>query len=294
MTTKNPTEAEAIELLDAKFSETPNVPAVRQSAVEQVVTALSDAEWDGVSDGHIGGTVQPRLPRLLLNRKAGQKESGFTDELTGDVFTSSDFVWLGDTTTRAWWPLPFGKGDKEPACRSRDGLTPDPQAPAQQAGWQLPDKAVGDIPASSCAACPNAVWGTEGAPCSQSVEVMIYLLDQQRLSLVRFGGMAVSRVNRYLGALDAHVPRKPPLAYVTHVELEEVETDNGTFLVPRFSVAGEIPRQEATPLIELQRAKLTEWVEQLSADLAEGRTRDDSTATTDRPAWTGDPDEEPF
>lgn len=243
--------------------------AVQPSAVEQVVSALSDSLWDGVPDGHIGGTVVPRLPRVLLNRKVGQKESGFTDELTGEVFTGSDFVWLADTVTRAWWPEPYGKGEKAPACRAADGMTPDPSAPAQQPGWVVPDKGVGQVPTTSCASCANAVWGESGAPCNASVEVMIYLLAQQRLSLVRFGGMAVSRVNKYLGALNAHVPRKPPLAYVTHVELEEVETDNGTFLVPRFSVSGEIPRAEATPLIELQQEKVAEWVEQLRADLTE-------------------------
>lgn len=269
-----------------------NLPATLSAPVERVTTALSDSDWDGVPDGHIGGTVQARLPRVLLNRKVGQKASadqkasGFTDELTGDVFHSADFVWLGDTTTRAYFPLPFGEGDKEPACRSANGLVPDPTSPGQQEGWTVPTRKNGELgkgvkPADACTACPNAQWqGSDGPPCGSAIEVMIYLLDQQRLSLVRFGGMAETRVKRYLGALEAHVPRRPPLAYVTHVELEEVDTPNGTFLVPRFTPIGEIPRSEATSLIELQAAKLTEWVEQLAADLAEGATRDDDARRT--------------
>lgn len=250
---------------------TPNLPA----GVEQVVAALSDAEWDDVEDGHLGNTVQPRLPRLLLNRKAGQAESGFTDELTGERFSDTEFVWLADTMTRAWWPEAFGKGNKSPDCRSRDGITPDPQSPAVQA--------------ESCASCPNSQWNGEESPsCNASVEVMVYLREQQRLSLVRFGGMAVSRVNRYLGALNAHIPRRPPIAYVTRCELEGVQTDNGTFLVPKFSVAGEIPRALASPLIEMRREKVTEWQEQLATEVVEGKTREDAATTEYAPA------EEPF
>lgn len=269
MTPSKTQEAEAIEIVGAAFTTDDKPKAASStelavpanSAVEQVVNALADAEWLDVEDGHIGNTVQPRLPRLLLNRKAGQSESGFTDELTGEKFTDAQFVWLADTMTRAWWPEPFGKGNKSPDCRSRDGVTPDPASP--------------DVQAASCAACPNSQWNGEESPtCNASVEVMVYLLDQQRLSLVRFGGMAVSRVNRYLGALNAHIPRKPAIAYVTRVELEPVETANGTFLVPKFSVAGEIPRQQATPLIEMRREKVAEWAEQLASEVAEGATRE--------------------
>jgi hypothetical protein len=275
------TEAEAAALVADKFAETPSTElAVQQTAVERVTTALSDAEWDDVEDGHLGGTVQPRLPRLLLNRKAGQTESGFTDELTGERFMSSQFVWLADTMTRAWWPLPFGKGDKEPACRSRDGINADPSAPAQQDGWQLPPGASGVEPPALCAECPNSSWhGEESPSCNASVEVMIYLLEQQRLSLVRFSGMAVSRVNRYLGALNAHIPRRPAIAYITSVELEAVETANGLFLVPKFAVAGEIPRAQAQPLIEMRREKVSEWQEQLAAEVAEGATREGEAST---------------
>lgn len=249
--------------------------------VEQIVTALSDAAWDDVEDGHLGGTVTPRLPRLLLNRKVGQPESGFTDELTGDVFDSIEFVWLADTMTRAWFPLPFGKGDKEPACRSRDGLKPDPSSPAQQPGWQLPapagkDGPKGEVPARVCADCPNSRWENGETPaCNGGVEVMAYLKDQQRLTLIRFGGMAVSRVNRYLGALEAHIPRRPPLAYVTRCTLEPVTTDNGTFLVPVFTPVGDIPREFASPMIEMRRQKVAEWQEQLAAEVIEGAVRED-------------------
>lgn len=288
-------------------TDTDNLPAVAGSTdlvvaptavelqpdVARVVAALTDDEWADVDAGHLGGTVQPRLPRMLLNRKA---DGSFVDELTGERRVDLTFVWLADTITRAWWPQAFGKGDKAPACRSRDGISPDPESPERQS--------------ETCATCPLGKWEAREAfdaddkaprPCNQSVEVMVYLLDEQRLSLVRFGGMAVSRVSRYLGALNAHVPRKPPIAYVTAVELEGVETTNGTFLVPRFSVAGEIPRAEATPLIELRREKVAEWQDQLASDLAEGKTGDDEAGSSgpfdDAPAGaatTVDGDGEPF
>lgn len=268
-----------------------------QTAVERVVTALSDAEWDDVPDGHVGATVKVGLPRINLNMKVGQKASsdtkasGFTDTLTGAVFMEADFVWIGDTVTRAYFPLPFGEGDKEPACRSANGIEPDPRSPAQQPGWQVPtdrkgNPGSGTVPTKKCGDCPNAKWiEGEGSPCSDAVEVMVYLLDQERLALVRFGGMGVARVHSYLGALKATIPVRPPLAFVTHVELEEKPTKNGTFLVPRFTPVGDIPRSNAGKLIELQRAKLTEWVEQLQVEVAEGRTRDEG---------NGSGGEEPF
>ncbi len=275
--TDDAVEVDSLDAATLRAAASTEVAIPAQTAVERVVTALSDAEWDGVESGHLGDTVKPRLPRLLLNRKVGQSESGFTDELTGDVFVEATFVWLADTMTRAWWPEAFGKGNKSPDCRSRDGITPDPASPALQA-----DK---------CAVCPHSQWqGDEAPSCNSSVEVMVYLVDQQRLSLVRFGGMAVSRVNRYLGALEAHIPRRPPIAYLTRCELEAVDTPNGLFLVPKFGVAGEINRDQASPLIEMRREKVAEWQEQLAADLE----RDGGEATDAKPAWMGPADEEPF
>ena len=72
-----------------------------------------------------------------------------------------------------------------------------------------------------------------------------------------------------------------------------VDTDNGTFLVPRFSVAGEIARAEATPLIAMRDEKVAEWVEQIATEAAEGAGRDD-TAPVAAQADAGYPDEEPF
>jgi hypothetical protein len=283
MTAKNTDEIQPETLPDVV--ERSALPAT----VEQVVVALSDRDWDGVEDGHIGGTVTPRLPRTLLNRKATE-EGGFEDELTGTKSRDVSFVWLADTVTRAWWPERFGKGDEKPACRSRDGITPDPASPAQQKGWSMPGvkDTKGEVPSATCAECFNSQWVDEPPACSSSIEVMVYLLGEERLSLVRFGGMAVSRVNRYLGALNAHIPRRPPLAYVTRCELEEVPTDNGVFLVPRFSVVGDIPRKEAQPLIDLRAEKVKEWQEQLDDDLAEGRTADAEAAAEHAPG------EEPF
>lgn len=257
------------------------LPAVQTTAVEQVTAALSDTAWDDVEDGHIGGTVVAKLPRTLLNRKV---DGGFTDELTGNVTTDTTFVWLADTVTRAYWPEAFGKGDKKPTCRSRDGIKPDPESP--------------DLQSEACGTCEHSRWQENEPPaCAESIEVMAYLLDEQRLTLIRFGGMAVSRVRRYLGALEAHIPKRPPIAYVTRCELEAVDTDNGKFLVPRFSVAGEIPRMEATPLIELRKQRVLEWQEQLSEEVAEGRT-DDSPGPFDeaaaKVAATFDGDGEPF
>jgi hypothetical protein len=293
-----PVEAELV-------PETPNLPAIADSTdlvvaptVTQVLNALADDEWLDVEDGHLGNTVQPRLPRTLLNRKVGQPNSGFVDELTGERRIDLDFVWLADTMTRAWWPDAFGKGDKAPACRSRDGISPDPESPDRQS--------------PTCVECPLGKWEAREAfsadekanprPCTSSVEVMVYLLDEQRLSLVRFGGMAVSRVSRYLGALNAHVPRKPPIAYVTRCELVEETTDNGSFLVPVFTPNGEIPRAQATPLIELRREKVAEWTQQIAEDLADGRTSEEEGASSgpfDGPPADANPrihadDTEPF
>lgn len=295
--------AVSIDTLDAATIRD-NLPEVAPSPVERVVTALSDSDWDGVPDGHVGGAlVSPRLPRIGLCRKVGQKAgadtkaSGFTDELTGEVFMEATFVWLGDTATRAYFPLPFGEGDKAPACRSADGVTPDPTSPAQQAGWEIPvgrkGPGKGTTPTGVCASCPNAQWVDGEAACDKSIEVMVYLLDSQRLSLIRFGGGAETRAMRYLGALNAHVPVRPPLAYVTHVELVEEQTANGTFLFPHFTPVGEIARVDANPLIALQKAKLSEWVDQLAADLAEGATREGAPAAAGH-ADAGYPDEEPF
>lgn len=237
---------------------TENLPAVQPNAVEQVKAALADREWDGVEDGHIGGTVAGKLPRTLLNRKV---DGGFTDELSGEVSTETTFVWLADTVTRAYWPEAFGKGEKKPTCRSKDGITPEPDSP--------------EVQSEKCSTCPHSKWNGDDAPaCARAIEVMAYLLKEQRLTLIRFGGMAVSRVERYLGALEYRIPCKPPLAYVTRCELVPEDTDNGKFLVPRFSVAGEIPRAEATPLIELRHQRVLEWQEQLNAEVAEGSAAD--------------------
>ena len=295
-----PVEAELVpDASSGDVAPTSNLPAVPEpTAVElqpnvaQVISALTDESWAGVSDGHMGDTVQPRLPRTLLNRKS---DGSFIDELTGERRVDLEFVWLADTMTRAWWPQAFGKGDKAPACRSRDGISPDPESPERQA--------------ATCAECPLGKWQAREAfdkddkaprPCNSSVEVMVYLKDEQRLSLIRFGGMAASRVSKYLGALNAHVPRKPPIAYVTGCELEGVDTPNGTFLVPRFYVAGEIPRAQATPLIELRNEKTAEWAEQLAAEVAEGKTGEDEAGSAgpfdDAPATEGyvTPDGEVF
>ena len=279
-----------------------NLPAVAGAtdivvapSVGQVLSALADESWSDVDAGHLGDTVQPRLPRTQLNRKA---DGAFIDELTGEKRVDVDFVWLADTMTRAWWPQAFGKGDKAPACRSRDGIAPDPESPERQS--------------ETCGKCPLGRWEAREAfdadeksnprPCQSSIEVMVYLADEQRLSLIRFGGMAMKQVSRYLGALDAHVPRKPPMAYITHAELEAVDTPNGTFLVPRFSVAGEIPRAQATPLIELRKETVAKWQEQVAAEVAEGKSGEEEAGSPgpfDGPPADANPgtyadDSEPF
>lgn len=250
---------------------TDNLPAVQNNAVERVTAALADSDWDGVEDGHIGATVTPRLPRLRFNAKSTD-EGGFYDELTGEQFKTTDFVWLADTLTRSFWPHKYGKGDKQPTCRSRNGIVPDEDSP--------------DLQSEKCGTCPMGQWpnehpeavkewpavfeGDTTPPCKASIEVMVYLLDQQRLSLVRFGGLSTKHVHRYLGALESHVPRRPPMAYVTHCELVNEETANGVFLVGRFSVAAELPRVDATPLIELRKEKVAEWQSQLAEEVAAG------------------------
>jgi hypothetical protein len=251
--------------------ETPNLPAVAPT-VGQVLSALSDPEWADVDAGHDGAPMVTRLPRLKLNRKMGQPESGFIDELTGEKRNDITFVWLADTVTQAWWKEGFGKGSEKPECRSRDGITPDPDSPDRQS--------------ETCAKCPLGTFEAREAfkadeknnprPCNRAVEVLAYLVHEKRLAIIRFGGMAYTRVTRYLGAIEkASVPSRPPMAYVTFCELEGVDTDNGMFLVPRFEAIGDIPRAQAGSLIEARNEKRAEWRAQIAEDLAEGRTGED-------------------
>lgn len=244
------------------MTKTDNTPAVISDATPALID-LSDDPWAGVSDGDLSPATARSIPLLTLNRKS---DGGFFDAETGEVTTEQDFVWLAKGTTRAWWPEPFGKGDKAPSCRSADGVVPDPTSP--------------DVQSPACATCPNARWQGDDAPaCKQSIEAMVFLPDPMgfgRLARVRFGGMAIAPAQAYWDSFSARMPRRPPLAFVSHVELEPTKTDNGTFLVPKFSRVREVSREEAQPLIDERDRRIAEWTATVAEDVATGATRDEA------------------
>lgn len=248
-----------------------------------------DDEWADVGDGDLSPATAASIPLLALNRK---ESGGFVDSETGVKEIELDFVWLAKGTTRAWWPEPFGKGDKAPSCRSADGLVPDPASP--------------EVQNPTCASCPRSRWVGEDSPeCKQSIEAMVFLPDPLgygRLARVRFGGMAIKPAQDYWDSFSARMPRRPPLAYISHVALEPTETPNGTFLVPHFSRVRPLSRAEAQPLIDERDRRIAEWSAAVADDVATGATRDaeqpagapsGAAGTPTEPYYTDD-DGEPF
>lgn len=224
-----------------------------------VLALPTDNEWAGVDDGWMGTTkpeIAPVVPLFSFNAKA---DGGFTDEATGEIFgrdKTVKVVWLAWSENRAWWELEFGKGDKAPSCRSADMLHPDPASPNRQA--------------ESCAACPQSKWQADGSPpaCGVRINVMLYLLDEQRITRTSFSGLALKHVARFIGSFKAKAGGRPPMAYVTEITVGSEETSNGTFLVPLLRIGEEIPRDEAQPLIDLRDFFMAQWRSQLAEDLA--------------------------
>lgn len=252
---------------------------VNHEAVEVVGQAAAliaaDDPWSDVSDGDLSPATARSIPLLALNRKDGQ---GFIDTETGEVgIKELDFIWLAKGTTRAWWPEAFGKGDKAPACRSADGIVPDPSSP--------------EVQNPVCATCPNARWNGDEAPaCKQSIEAMVFLPDPLgfgRLARIRFGGMAIKPAQEYWDSFSARLPRRPAIAYVSHIELEPTDTPNGTFLVPKFRRVNELSRPDAQPLIDERDRRISEWQSTVAEDVAAGATREREDHASATPPATG-------
>lgn len=221
----------------------------------------TDDDWASVDDGDLSppdDRVGLSFPLLALNRKV---DGGFVDADTGEKFRETDFIWLAKATSRAWWPEAFGKGDAAPSCRSFDGLKADPNSPDVQN--------QGD-----CVTCPHAQWGEDNPDCRESVEMMVFLPDPAggmgRLARFRMNGLAVAPTKGFWRSFADRMPRRPAIAFLSHVKLEETETDNGTFLVPRFSRIRELAFAEAKPIIDERDRRIAEWQEHLASDIAEG------------------------
>lgn len=263
--------------------ETAPLPAVRDNGSDvalpeqdaQALAALdafsSDDPWAQVDSGDL--SPEPaRISHMDLNRKV---DGGFVDSETGEKTKELDFIWLAKGKSRAWWAKAFGQGDAAPGCRSFDGVKADPTSPDVQN--------QGD-----CLTCPHARWKDGNPPeCSDAVEALVFLPDPGsvgRLARIRWNGMSVSPARAYWGSFEERLPKRPPMSVVTHVELEEKLTDNGTFLVPRFSRQGVLPFEQAKPLIAERDRRIAEWQEQVAADVVDVERQGDEQAKAE-----GDP-----
>lgn len=223
-----------------------------------VLALPTDDPWCGIDDGYVGAQppeIAPVLPLLSFNAKA---DGGFTDEATNTPYgegATIKVVWLAWSENRAWWEQEFGKGDKTPSCRSADMVHPDPASPNMQA--------------ESCAACPLSKWTDDPPACGIRLNVMLYLLDEQRITRTAFAGLALKHVARYLGGFKARVGGRPPMAYVTEITVVAEETSNGKFLVPQFHLGASIPFTEAAPLKALRDEFIAQWKSMLADELAD-------------------------
>lgn len=273
-----PTTAEkATDVIDVEEKQGP-LPAKTEAANLPALVDENDP-WHGVDDGDLAapdGRAGSPFPLLQLNRKA-DGTGGFLDTDTGEKFFETDFIWLARATSRAWWEKDFGKGETtQPDCRSFDGVEPDKASPKLQ----------NDV----CATCPQSQFPDGGgAPkCSEAVEMMVFLPDSAggygRLARLRMTGLGVGPTKAFWRSFQDRLPKRPPIAFLSHVTLEEQSTDNGTFLVPRYSRVRELAFDEARPIIDERDKRIAEWKERLVADVAEGnveRAPDAGTAGSD-------------
>lgn len=225
-------------------------------------------EWSDVDDMDLSPSDRFVIPLLQLNRKV---DGGFVNEDTGEIQREIDAVLMAKVNTRAWWPEAFGKGDAAPACRSDDGIEPNAErSPAQQPDWQLPSKAEGETPASTCAACPNSQWDGDNPPaCTESIEFLAFVPTDHgagKVVRLRFGGLALGPARRFWESFKTRLPKRPPIAYLTHIALQDEVTDNGTFLVPTFRRQLELDRAGAQPILEARDQRQLEWRHAVSAD----------------------------
>lgn len=231
-----------------------DLPAIPETP--GVLGLPTDDPWASVEDGFVGEAppeIAPRLPLLNFNANKGE---GFTDEATGEKIGEGDtvrVVWLAWSESRAYWEEEFGKGDKIPTCRSANMIAPDPASPSVQA--------------ATCAACPHSKWTDEAPECGVRVNVMLYLLDEQRITRTAFRGIALKHVAMYLGTFKSSLKGSRPMQFVTEISVHLEDTSYGDKLVPHFRVGEEISFDEARPLIAMRDEFTAQWKSLLAADL---------------------------
>lgn len=234
----------------------------------------SDDPWSGIDTGFVGELdareVSPVLPRLMFNANKG---FGFVDEHTGQVIGEGETItvsWLAWSESRAWWEDEFGKGDRQPSCRSLNMVVPDEGVPNRQS--------------DTCASCPHSKWtraeqasGDEAPECGVRVNVLVWLVaingeplpDGGRITRTAFRGIALKGVRRYLGYFASKGVKLPPMAHLTTIGIEPEDTDYGPKLVPRFHIGEKVSVEEARPLIVAREEFLADWRSTLADDLAQ-------------------------
>lgn len=229
-------------------------------------TLVGTSEWDGVDTGDMA--PEPATTFLTLIPMNGKTDGGFTDPDTGETNRLEyDFVWLAKGKTRAAFieekngevvKLDYNAKDPVgPGCRSFNGVKADPASPLLQNG--------GD-----CTTCPHAKWRNNEPPlCKDAITAMAFIPDETggRLASFRFKGLSVGPARNYWRSFDERLPVIPPIAFVTHVALEPVDTDNGKFLQAHFERGTQLTRAEAQPLIDERTRRLAEWEKVIATDV---------------------------
>jgi hypothetical protein len=260
---------------------------------------VADDEWSDVDDMDLSPSDRFVIPLYQLNRKA---DGGFLNEDTGETVREIEAVLMAKVNTRAWWPQQFGKGDAAPSCRSSNGVEADVErSPALQPDFEMPTRdlrGLPQIPTGVCATCPNSQWdGDEPPSCGESIEFLAFVPTEHAAGKVvrlRFSGMGFGPARAYWESFKTRLPKRPAVAFVTQITLEEKDTDNGVFLVPVFRRVDSIPRANATAILEARAQRKTEWQQAVATD--ERPAVDDvatSTGSADGSVDLG-PDEEPF
>lgn len=279
-TTQKTAEPEAVSAELVPAADAPSGGgALAKMADDTILAALPvDNEWGDVDDGDYDPESKGRIPHIAQDRRNG---GGFVDPETGETMLGFDFIWLAKGRSRVYFDKQFdAKKRTLPACSSSDGI--------------VPDSKIAEPMSPRCAGCPFHQWDetTKKFPCSSSVEALVYLPGPSRVARVRFSGLGHKPAMLYWESFQVRVPRRPPLSVVSHVELVETRTDNGTFLVPSFSVVSALPRELATGLIRERDAMLGDWKADVADDVASGRTVEDCSDVGS--AATVDMDGEPF
>lgn len=263
-----------------------------------VLALPSNDPWAQIDTGFVGdrdhSEATPIIPRLMFNANKGY---GFIDELTSDVIGEGSAItcsWLAWSESRAFWAEEFGKGDKQPDCRSINMVVPEEGVPNRQA--------------ETCGACPHSKWsGDDGPACGTRVNVLLWLIAVDgdtsaggRITRTAFRGIAVKHVRRYLGFFASKGVKLPPMSRITTIKVAAEDTEFGEKLVPAFHIGEPVPFEEAQPLIVAREEFLAEWRSQLADDLARPEAAGDVVPSGpidvegSRVEYGPDEDEEPF